>query len=293
MEKDKLDEFFNQKLPRRSFEPTEEYWKQAEALIDAEEKKRRNWKFLWWGLGIFLLLSFGIAWNWQSKQFIDELEGEKTSEVLTETTNSNSTKVNENKTSKTFTEKENLKNTTEESNTDASETNTKIGASSFATAKINKNNTGSSDELRTSNTNTTNQPKTKTASAETANQLLLKNKTEEYIREVKNEKETLKNENTNLELKDTILNNEKNIAINSSNIENKNGQENQFSIIEKNTDESKDEKELVSSFKMETLNLESLLFSMDELDRELDLGPATPYESEYPCLLYTSPSPRD
>lgn len=63
MDNRKIDDFFKDKFQERSFEMKDEYWKDAEALIEKERKrKRRGWWFFWSIIGITIMGLTGAWW---------------------------------------------------------------------------------------------------------------------------------------------------------------------------------------------------------------------------------------
>jgi hypothetical protein len=67
---DNLEDFMRRKFdtddPAARFPFQEEYWEQAQALLEAEEarrRKRRRW-LLWWFFGGLLVLGGGVLWRW-------------------------------------------------------------------------------------------------------------------------------------------------------------------------------------------------------------------------------------
>lgn len=63
-----LDDFMKKKMldDERRFEFREEYWQQAERLIEADERrKRRRGLFWWWSAGLFVLTLAAGVWVWQ------------------------------------------------------------------------------------------------------------------------------------------------------------------------------------------------------------------------------------
>ncbi len=291
MEKDKLDEFFNQKLPGRSFEPTEEYWKQAEALIEAQEKKRRNWKFLWWGLGIFLLLGFAITWKWSSNQLAIESKTKTTDEVLTESTPSISTEVENKETNNTLTTKEELKTIKNGTNLNASEPDTKKGETFSAQAKKTKTNATSNDQIISSKKSKTiinNQSKGSEDPSIGKPQAGITNdqsKQGENPAAGKSQVGITYNNNQTSPKKmvnnDVVVNNEKNTIKDPTIDLSKSEKEKELTSVNKTADVTKEEN-TSNAFLMKPLNLSSLPFSMDELKRELNTGTPEAYKSEYP-----------
>ena len=60
----KLDDFFKQKLDNRNIDFDPDLWKEAEALLDQQDKNRRSW--LWRLLGILAFISVGLSVWWMT-----------------------------------------------------------------------------------------------------------------------------------------------------------------------------------------------------------------------------------
>ena len=67
MEKEPIDDFFKRKLEEADLSYQEAYWLKAQALLEAEEKKKRRiLLFRWFSFGTLLLLLAWGAWNWSN-----------------------------------------------------------------------------------------------------------------------------------------------------------------------------------------------------------------------------------
>lgn len=68
MEKENLDDLMRQKFdtddPGARFEFQEEYWEQARALLEADERKRKRRLLWWWWLGAGCLCLGVVLWFW-------------------------------------------------------------------------------------------------------------------------------------------------------------------------------------------------------------------------------------
>lgn len=79
-----LDVFIRKKLAQRDHPFQEAYWEQAEALIEADKRnrKQRRMLFIWWGMGIMLMmiLTAGLAYRYveePSAQSFDQRHSER------------------------------------------------------------------------------------------------------------------------------------------------------------------------------------------------------------------------
>ena len=106
-----MDDFINKGI--KGYKPTfnEDHWKEAEALLNERERKRR---FIWWplALGIPIVLSIGLAtYNWTSSPAVTEIPF--TATAADATLNDNNSKINSDQAQLTSAVNKSIKENTE------------------------------------------------------------------------------------------------------------------------------------------------------------------------------------